>query len=80
MPFLRLADRRAPLLGALVLALASISFPAAGQQAPSAAGPAESEDPLLAGRPWVSPFAPLRLSTPNAYREGDGTPGPEYWQ
>jgi hypothetical protein len=74
-------------LGALAL-LALFASLAAGQQpgpvpytaSPSAGPPVADEDFLLSGRPWTSPFAPLRLSTPNAYREGDGTPGPAYWQ
>ncbi len=68
--------------------LAFVALPAAGQQPPASGvggsaapgSPAADEDFLLSGRPWQSPFAPLRLSTPNAYREGDGTPGPAYWQ
>lgn len=28
----------------------------------------------------VSPFRPLDLPAPNAYRAADGRPGPEYWQ
>jgi hypothetical protein len=33
-----------------------------------------------AGVPDTSPFRPLELPTPNAYRTGSGTPGPLYWQ
>ena len=33
-----------------------------------------------AGVPDTSPFRPLALPTPNAYRTGSGTPGPLYWQ
>ena len=28
----------------------------------------------------ISPFRPLDLQAPNAYRAADGRPGPEYWQ
>lgn len=33
-----------------------------------------------AGVPDTSPFRPLVLPTPNAYRTGSGMPGPAYWQ
>jgi len=33
-----------------------------------------------AGVPDTSPFRPLELPTPNAYRTGSGRPGPQYWQ
>ena len=33
-----------------------------------------------AGVPDTSPFRPLALPTPNAYRTGSGRPGPAYWQ
>jgi hypothetical protein len=33
-----------------------------------------------AGVPDTSPFRPLELPTPNAYRTGSGMPGPLYWQ
>jgi hypothetical protein len=32
------------------------------------------------GVPDTSPFRPLALPTPNAYRTGSGMPGPLYWQ
>lgn len=35
----------------------------------------------LVAQGWeVSPFRPLELPTPNAYRTGSGRPGPAYWQ
>ncbi len=35
----------------------------------------------LAAQGWeVSPFRPLELPTPNAYRTASGRPGPAYWQ
>src|SRR6185312_1159356 len=43
-----------------------------------------SEQPASALKSVYDPretFAPLTLPTPvNAYRSGDGTPGPDYWQ
>ncbi len=44
---------------------------------------AQAQQPLAAVRPGVpdtSPFRPLALPTPNAYRTGSGMPGPQYWQ
>ena len=42
-----------------------------------------AQQPLPALQPGVSdtsPFRPLELPTPNAYRTGSGRPGPLYWQ
>ena len=53
------------------LALASCNKPPADRQAAQARG---VYDPRAT-------FAPLSLPSPvNAYRSGDGTPGPDYWQ
>jgi hypothetical protein len=66
--------------------LAVVAQPAVCQQPPadlegsSIEGAPADQDFLHSGRPWTSPFAPLRLSTPNQYREGDGAPGSAYWQ
>ena len=47
------------------------------------AGRAEAQLPMAATRAGVadtSPFRPLALPTPNAYRTGSGMPGAAYWQ
>ncbi|HEY7461475.1 MAG TPA: M1 family metallopeptidase [Gemmatimonadota bacterium] len=77
------------LAGLAHVALAAmLAAPAAAQQPqsvpdlgsePSEQAPAGDQF-LHSGRPWSSPFAPLRLSSPNAYRQGDGRPGQAYWQ
>jgi peptidase M1-like protein len=36
--------------------------------------------PLHPGAPDTSPFRPLELAPPNAYRSASGLPGPAYWQ
>ncbi len=50
----------------------------------AAGGPAlTAQQPPVTIRPGVadtSPFRPLALPAPNAYRTGAGTPGPAYWQ
>ena len=62
------------LVGAIVvpvLMLAGCKKPASEQQAPSVKSVYNPRET----------FAPLTLPTPvNAYRSGDGTPGPAYWQ
>lgn len=50
-------------------ALLALAAPAHAQLAVSRAGVADT-----------SPFRPLALPTPNAYRTGSGMPGPAYWQ
>jgi hypothetical protein len=47
------------------------------------AAAALAQQPFAGSRPGVSdtsPFRPLVLPTPNAYRTGSGMPGPLYWQ
>ncbi|HYN80545.1 MAG TPA: M1 family metallopeptidase [Gemmatimonadaceae bacterium] len=46
-----------------------------------AVGPLAGQDvPVRPGAPDTSPFRPLELPAPNAYRTASGTPGPLYWQ
>ena len=56
-------------LAAAACALVALAAPAHAQLAVS-----------RAGVPDTSPFRPLELPTPNAYRTGSGMPGPLYWQ
>ena len=47
----------------------------------AAASPLAAQDATQRpGVPDTSPFRPLELPAPNAYRTGAGTPGPLYWQ
>jgi hypothetical protein len=59
-----------------LLALASATSLARAQQ-PSLAGAPVQPRP---GVPDTSPFRPLALPAPNAYRTAAGAPGPLYWQ
>ncbi len=62
------------------MTLRSVLLAAAGATLALAA-PAHAQ--LAANRggvPDTSPFRPLGLPTPNAYRTGSGMPGPAYWQ
>jgi hypothetical protein len=58
-------------LALCVAALTATAAPLPAQQPPVTLKP---------GVPDTSPFRPLALPTPNAYRTGAGTPGPRYWQ
>ena len=63
-----------------LLACLLLAAPAAGalaQQPQAAPHPLPVLEP---GVPDTSPFRPLNLPGPNAYRTGAGTPGPLYWQ
>jgi len=56
-----------------ILTISTIStISTVAAQAPSVA--------IRAGAPDTSPFRPLALSTPNAFRSASGMPGPMYWQ
>jgi len=58
--------------------LALASLPAVTRaQLPASGSPTVRPNP---GVPDTSPFRPLALPSPNAYRTAAGTPGPLYWQ
>ena len=59
-----------------LLALATAASTARAQQPPASAAPVQPRP----GVPDTSPFRPLALPAPNAYRTAAGTPGPAYWQ
>ncbi len=61
-----------------LLAVVTTASALRSQQLP-APGPGTSVQ-IRPGVPDTSPFRPLALPDPNAYRTGAGTPGPLYWQ